>query len=60
MRKYLSDCKNCFTVNMALARVLIELLKLALEISSAARKTTPAMELTTVTGSGPTNRPVSG
>jgi len=44
VRKYLSDCKHCFLTTVALARVLIELVKLTRDISKATRITTPTVE----------------
>ena len=44
MRKYLSDCNHCFLTTVALARVSIELVKLARDIRNPDRITTPTVE----------------
>lgn len=44
MRKYLLDCSHCFRTTVALARVLIELVKLARDIRNPARITTPTVD----------------
>jgi hypothetical protein len=43
VRKYLLDCSHCFRTTVALARVLIELVKLARDIRNPARITTPTV-----------------